>query len=441
MVVGPYQTFTVGPGMTADLFLLRYGNDGQLRSPQTDQLLRNVVGEASDVFLFSHGWNNVFAEALDRYRDFIQGYIAQRTRFEVRMPAGYKPVLIGVIWPSTSFVMPWERGPEIAGVPNAETEEMLRLLSPDDELAELIDGRTALGLEEARQVAKILVDGLPDIPDADEFASPLVPDDLLRACELLADDGLRADLNDFGVVGTPAQSKLEIAGGFSFDPRDMLRVATVWTMKARAGKVGAVGVGPLVRHILRQGSAARLHLVGHSFGARVLLSALASDRPARPACSMLLLQAAVNRWCFAADVDGTGQPGGYQPVLDRVERPVLTTFSSWDAPLTKFFHLAVRRNSLGEPNIAAIGDERRYGALGGYGPLGLGDLTETQSAIVPTGEGPDRYRLENGRRVIALNCGERIGDRPAISGHGDVSNPATWWALHCLTGTETPASG
>jgi hypothetical protein len=85
---------------------------------------------------------------------------------------------------------------------------------------------------------------------------------------LLADDGLRADLNDFGVVGAPALSEPEVAGGFSFDPRDMLRVATVWTMKARAGKVGAVGVGPLVRHILRRDSVARLHLVGHSFGAR-----------------------------------------------------------------------------------------------------------------------------------------------------------------------------
>jgi hypothetical protein len=124
MMVGPYQTFAASPGATADLFLLRYGKDGQLRSPRTAEVLENVVLEATDVFLFAHGWNNVFAEALNRYRNFIQGYIAQRTQFGVQPPTTYRPVLIGVIWPSTSFVMPGEQGPEIAGVAEVETESM-----------------------------------------------------------------------------------------------------------------------------------------------------------------------------------------------------------------------------------------------------------------------------------------------------------------------------
>ena len=83
---------------------------------------------------------------------------------------------------------------------------------------------------------------------------------------------------------------------------------------------------------------------------------------------MLLLQAAVNRWCFAKDVAGTGRTGGYNPVLNRVEKPIMTTFSAYDEPLTKVFHLAMRGGHLGEPDIAALGDPELYGALGGFGP-------------------------------------------------------------------------
>jgi hypothetical protein len=339
--------------------------------------------------------------------------------------------------------MPWEQGPEIAGVAEVETESMLRFLSAEDdaELAELIDGRTALDINEARRAAKLLVKGLANTADADEFAAEPDADDLLQACTLMADGESPTEPDEFGVADQPGQTGPVAAGGISFDPRDLLRVATVWTMKARAGKVGTVGVGPLVRHILMR-SDARLHLIGHSFGARVLLSALASVAGGLPegrkAWSMLLLQAAVNRWCFAAEVPGTNQPGGYQPVLDKVERPVLTTFSSEDVPLTTFFHLAMRRGSLGEPNTAAIGNEDLYGALGGYGPAGLGELAETQSAIVPNGP-QDSYQLSPDMQVIALDCGQRIGGQPVISGHGNVSNAATWWALHCLT--DRPAPG
>ena len=36
-------------------------------------------------------------------------------------------------------------------------------------------------------------------------------------------------------------------------------------------------------------------------------------------------------------------------VLDKVERPILSTFSRHDLPLHEVFHLAVRGSSLGEP--------------------------------------------------------------------------------------------
>ena len=38
-----------------------------------------------------------------------------------------------------------------------------------------------------------------------------------------------------------------------------------------------------------------------------------------------------------------------------------------------------------------------------------------------------------GSIASGVNGSGLVGDRPAIGGHGDINNPVTWWALHCLT--------
>jgi hypothetical protein len=440
MVVGPFKSFDIGGGKHADLYLLRFGSDGALQSPQTAQLLRDSLGGVTDVFVFSHGWNNTFDAASSNYERFIKGYMEQRAQLNLPAPANYQPVLVGVIWPSTSFLFPWEGGPQIAadsGVESARTEEMLRLISDNldpeaaAELVEIIDGRTEVTEDVARKAAEILVTGLRGT-DPDDGSQPPAVEEVLTAWAAL--DGTApepAGPDDFGGVGDAGGEAPRAAGIFDkFDPRNVLRMGTVWLMKDRAGKVGAHGVSPLVKHVLDQ-TEARLHLVGHSFGARVVLSSLAAAPVNRSARSMLLLQPAVNRWCFAEDVIGSGRPGGYRPVLERVELPIMTTFSKHDAPLRQAFHLAVRGNSLGEPDIAAVGDTGRYGALGGYGPAGLDDdVLDTQDARAPV----NPYIFAAGKQVSAMNGGIDIDGRPAIGGHSDINNPATWWALHSLTG-------
>lgn len=447
MAVGPFLQIPIGGGATADLYLLRYDNTGRLRSPGTEAQLKESLGAASDVFLFSHGWNNIFATAAERYRGFIAGYIQQREQYSLPVPAGYRPLMIGLIWPSIDFVLPWEAGPKIAAAGDpasaqaAQTEQMLSFvtesLEPDADatLTVLLGGRTAVDMGEARQAAKIVLAALwPDADPEDGAPAPSAGELLASWSALEGVEASRpADPDDFGTVGGDATSKgPTVAADASLDPRNLLRMATVWKMKARAGQVGASGAGPLVRHILNH-SAARLHLIGHSFGARLLLSALAAQEPARAAQSMLLLQAAVNRWCFASNVAGTGRAGGYVSVLNRVERPILTTFSPHDEALTKAFPLAMRGGHLGEPDIAALSKPGSYGALGGLGPAGLGGLGATESAAIP---GQEDYDLGSGRKVIAVDGGRVIDGRPAITGHGDISNPVTWWALHCLTRSE-----
>jgi len=458
MVVGPFESLDLGGGRTASLYLVRFDAGGRCLSPRTQEEFQHAAAGASDVFCFSHGWNNTFEVAVDRYRSFIGGYVGQRTRFHLSEPADYRPVLLGVIWPSTSFVMPWESGPEIAAAePDSPTtrarQEMLDLVTAglgvgaDAEFAELVDGRTALDPDEARRAAELAHRALPVGRDTESQQVPPTADDLLEAWQRLdaatgsasakagerqdgadGEDGGEGD--DFGTIDAPGGAGPAIAG-FSFDPRNLLRAATLWTMKERAGQVGAAGVGPVLRGVLADGSA-RLHLVGHSFGARVVLSALASQAPARSAHAMLLLQPAVNRWCFAENVAGTGRRGGYADVPSRLDQPVFTTVSSLDAPLHTYFHLALRGSHLGEPQIAALGDPELYGALGGYGPAGLGEAAVTRPAARA---GQDRYPIEDGVKVIAIDGTTTVDGHPAIRDHGDISNDTTWWALHCLTGS------
>ena len=465
-MIGAIDRIEIADGVTADLYLLRFDKDGRLKSPQTAELFLEAARQASDVFLFSHGWNNTYDIALRAYRGFIKGYVRQRRDLGLPLPPDYRPVLLGIIWPATSFVLPWESGPDIAaGDGTAQSlvdEEMLTFVTDslphDDEaaLTELVDGRQALSRGDAARAADIVLGALW----ADEGSDVRLPrptaEDFLLSWQALdeatngpvvlgGEDDFGSLEDDFGGLDPEATPGVDeqvgsgpvddgplVAGGLSLDPRNLLRAATVWKMKARAGRVGAAGVGPLLRAVLGEPQPPRVHMVGHSFGARVVLSAVASGDLPAPVRSMLLLQPAVNRWCFAPQVPGLGAPGGYHPVLERVTNPILTTFSNRDLPLHEVFHLAVRGSSLGEPDIAAVGNTDLYGALGGYGPAGLDGLAVTVPAVAP---GSQRYRSSTAR-VIAIDGGAVLDGAAAIGAHSDISNPVTYWALHSATSPE-----
>ena len=102
MVVGPYERVDIGGGRSADLYLLRFGADGTQLSPQTTEILIDSLGGTTDVFLFAHGWNNTFDDAAANYRRFINGYVAQSDG----APSAHRPALVGMVWPSISFLMP-----------------------------------------------------------------------------------------------------------------------------------------------------------------------------------------------------------------------------------------------------------------------------------------------------------------------------------------------
>jgi hypothetical protein len=328
------------------------------------------------------------------------------------LPQDFDPVFVGIVWPSTALTILGENAPAIAAEA-ASTAELAAVLAGDDRAAALLATKPGkLDQSEAIELASLLVAGIDDDPDEEVVA--IEPGDLIAAASAIQEAMMPAaaqpgSFDDFGHAAAPA-AEAQAAGLLGYlDPRWIVRVATVLSMKSRAGIVGR-GVAELVDRIL-QLDMPRLILTGHSYGAKVVMSALAVTAPKRAAHAAALLQPAVSRLCFAADI-GDGRSGGFRANLNRVQLPILSTYSHRDLPLYRLFHLVARRKEdLGEVQLAA---ESRFAALGGYGPEGCmpGEVVIEHFAPSPSNYTWPRLPA----RIVAFDGTD------AISGHGDVAN-------------------
>jgi hypothetical protein len=225
----------------------------------------------------------------------------------------------------------------------------------------------------------------------------------------------------------------EAAGRVFTVPRDFARMFTVWPMKDRAGLVGQTGVGPLLVALVEAAPRSALRLLGHSFGTKVMLSALGVEAFAsHQAASVLLLQPAISARSFATDAYN-GDPGGYLATPSRVALPIVLTYSRKDCALHWAYHRAVcRRYDIGErvPSpMPGAGVVPLFAALGGYGPQGKGSDATLWNIKRPF----DAYPVaasQVGTRLIALD------GTGVIHGHGDVKNDATAWAQYYLMSVE-----
>jgi heme-degrading monooxygenase HmoA len=442
---GPYKCVqTTDPNRPAPWYIMPFDKGGTCTAPLTREHLVKSVSEKTftDVYLFSHGWNNDWDDTSKRYEDFITGFLEMRAQYGLSLEREYRPLLVGVFWPSTALVAPWERAPKFAGAPaggNSAIDDWRREL---EDLAQEIDAanrqafyelaqKDNLSEEEALRLAEIIARAAQrfDAADTEIDASkdPVSAKELLqRAKRVPGAAGTGRKPGEFGFAGGVSAGPQAAFGLRDLDPRNLVRIATVLQMKDRAARVGATGVGPLLRDILEAHPDTRVHLVGHSYGAIVALSTICYGELPAKVDSVLLLQPAVSQWCFAADVAGKGFAGGYRPAFTRVRTPIFTTFTRHDSPLTKFFHLAVRRDKdLGQVQIASGGLPQApsvYAALGGFGPAGL-PATELQVLDLAGPNTP--FPLNKpAPKVCALN------GNALISGHGEVNVPATWWSLY-----------
>lgn len=434
-IAGPIRTVAGPGGSAAPFYIVPFDKRGVCVGPQTRDMLIAQAPGATDIFLCSHGWNNTWATALGHYDAFIAEFLRLRADFWAAPERDYRPLITGVFWPSTALVGAGEQEPDIAGGngPGGMTPELLELageLGAADAaaLCREVD-RSRLTDEQALTVARLLTPVLGHSPD-DLGVAQATPEELVEAWRAAPDVDARpaagASTQSGGFVPDEepaAQSVTEpLAAGRldALNPRNIVRLTTVLLMKDRAGSVGASGVADLLTRLRAAAPQARIHLIGHSYGCRVLLSALCHPAGAQSVTvdSMLLLQPAVSCYSFApaGAIPGMAGSGGYHDAPQRCRGPVVCTYSADDVPLTRFFHWAARRRAdLGEAQIAGQ-PPSRYAALGGYGPHGV--AARQLNAV----EAPAPYAF-GGRGIVGVRSDG------IIKGHSDVTSPATAWML------------
>ena len=412
-----------------------------------DEMLDSVAqGERADVLVFVHGWNNNIEEARTWYCELA-------SRFREVLDGPHAPavgnrrfLILGVLWPSKK----WAERSLIAGgaasvVGSPADEEVQARL---DDLKGVFDAGDA---DDRLERAKALVPRLENEPaaqdefvelirgvvpagvkdDPDDFADGLLDDDGRNVLDALSpppppDIDRNGGGAAGGVGGGVGGDEGGAAGLFSLSgikaaAERLLNLTTYYQMKERAGSVGATGLNPCLRRLRERRAETRLHLIGHSFGGRLVTAATMGD-PAKPAIApdtVTLLQAAFSHYGFAKDYD-PGSDGFFRPVVTaHMSRgPVLITHSKRDKAVGYAYPLASR---LGRQVAAALGDANdRYGGIGRNG------AQKTPEAVAGTLEAVGGGYAFAADKLYNLNADTIIAD------HSDIRRPEVAYAV--LTG-------
>ena len=89
--------------------------------------------------------------------------------------AEYRPIVVGIIWPSTLLVLPWESAPHIAGgAPGVPDEERAEMVGADQQAVS--DVASELDPQQVRRLYHLAERGQGLTPDeARELATLLLP--------------------------------------------------------------------------------------------------------------------------------------------------------------------------------------------------------------------------------------------------------------------------
>jgi hypothetical protein len=204
--------------------------------------------------------------------------------------------------------------------------------------------------------------------------------------------------------------------------RRLLNYATYYKMKERAGLVGANGVAKMLRTLRQKSPALRLHLVGHSFGARLVTAAADAAGSTDKIDTLTLLQGAYSHNGLAPKFDGKNN-GFFRAVVTgkKVRGPILATCTKNDRAVGIAYPLASR---VAGQNAAALGDENDpYGGIGRNGAVKTPEAQAATLLAVNSG-----YTFDAGR-IYNLKADSFIMD------HGDIAKPEVAWALLCAVAT------
>jgi hypothetical protein len=400
-----------------------------------DTLLAELPGPGlTDLLVFAHGWNSDRGQARRLYRRFFEQVPALLAR---EGGASARVGTLGVVWPSKRWAdepEPTGAGGGAAGLGDAAAppggdaalvEDLKDVFSGAgraealDELARLLEERPEDPAALARfQALMAELAGEPDAVPAGEDAGEvaLLEDDPEEVFGRFADAVARPGEGGAAGIG-------DAVGRLWDGAKEALRQLTYFEMKKRAGVVGKQGLGPLLGRVADTDPDLRAHLVGHSFGARLVAFALAGlPDPARsPVKSVYLLQGAFSHFAFADALPMDPARGGaLKGMAARVDGPLVASFSVHDTAVGRFYPLA----SMSSRDDSA-GLEDRLFRWGGIGHDGAQAVDAAVAALGPVGTGypfaPGRFVNLDGNAIV-----NRGG--PPSGAHSDIFHPELVWA-------------
>lgn len=427
---------------------LEFTRDGAVFDEGQVRTILDGLPALTDLFVVCHGWNNDMAEARALYDGFfasVSAVLGQEAALAERL-AGRAFGAVRVFWPSKRFadeaLVPGGGAADAADANTAALEALLdRLKRNPARLPEHADGvAPGSDIDPVREAnlaaAQALVPQLDDEQAQREFVFRLRT--VLDASQASGDDGsleffTREPQELFASLGEPVRASLAAAleggatgvgDGGAAGVRDLLdgvqaaarRLAnftTYYEMKQRAGRVGQMGLGPVLRRLLDRKPDIRLHLVGHSFGGRLVTAAAHTLPPGTPRCTVSLLQAAFSHNALSADYDGRRSAGAFRDLVARwcVSGPILITHTKNDRAVGVAYPLASR---LARDQAAALGDQDDpYGGMGRNGARHTDEVDPDTSELLAVGA---RYALAP-QRVYNLRADGFIADHGDVAGH------------------------
>jgi hypothetical protein len=422
----------------------RFDKDG---APLNEQQVTLPAG-TTDVIVVSHGWNNTEEQAEQLYNELFTNFAAVAPDQLQKK----KLAIVGVIWPSKKFtdvveaaVAEQARGGGAGfGTSSAAADETIK--AKLDLIAEMFDEKAAKNIEAAKdQLGKLESDPAARKRFVDELRSLLDPSaaheednstlffkldgaamlvKLKTPTPLVSGGGTGGGAASLG--GHPTTSPAggaaglgDIFSGIKAGAIRFLNYFTYYEMKQRAGTVGQNGVGPMIDRL--GAKVQRIHLVGHSFGGRVVTAAAKASKTEKLQ-TMSLLQTAFSHNGFSKSMSGF-----FRSVVDdkRVKGPILVTYTPNDRAVGIAYPTASR---LSGAVASAFGDkDDKFGGLGRNGAQKM----EPREVV----QGVDQLLAAGGSYAWQPGCfhnlesSKYIVDPKGGDAHGFVTGKEVAWAI------------